>query len=284
MLVKAIDSAYSKGIPLELLKRDHLVISNYNDVDFEGAVDLSLIGTSHPLYTFVNAARFSLPDALASRLYFLTSKKYTSNIKDVESYIYFLIQALYYREPQYEFLKDEIMSIKNEISRTGTFYSKNCDFINIPKKQGTFTDHLIACSFMVSEQAGKDLDLKNIMDVANIIIHLPLVSQFAARTPYIEEPSLSFMGDWNDFVSAGKELFSVVHEIYTKLNGDYWKTYYFFVNNDVIEIAKILSFSDIDESAVDNWVDIPKSFTGDSKTYVSLDNLNYIKWSTISRY
>lgn len=279
MLSKALDVASSKGIPVELLNRDYLLINNYKDADLPNDVLFRDIPISNPLYSFIISARFSLPDALSSKLNFLSSKKYASNVKDFESYLYFAIQTLYYREPQYEFLPSELDKIKSDILKTGTFYSKNCDFKIALTKKGTFSEHLVACSFMLFEEGKIKLDLKAIMDIINIIIHLPIVSQFAARNPYIEEPSMSFMDEWDNFILAAKEMITVVYDLYYKLDEDYWKTYYFFVNNDIIEISKILSFSEIDAEAVDNWVALPKAFTGDSKSMISVDNINYLKWS-----
>jgi hypothetical protein len=296
MLKLAYNNAKNSGIPEALLKRKFVVINNFNDFPLDDVVNLNELPKTSQLLLFTIALRFSLPDALFKRYNFLTSKMYTSQI-DVDSiteYAYYVVASLYSDKSKYDFLEKEIFDIEQQIIETGTYTTSRSDFSAFRQVGGTFADHLIACNFLLGMNESFMLKpcVENNMvpqselhDVIGIINHLPIISQFYARNRYIASPSVKYDSDWKRFILAGENLLSVVFNIYRSLNKDYWKAYYFFVNNDICDIAKVTTFSEIDEEAVDNWVKIPKSFlNNDEGNYVTVDNLNYLKWEDASRY
>jgi hypothetical protein len=294
MLSIAFNMASVKGIPVSLLNREYVVINNYGDAS-EASVKLSDLSPRSDLYVYSIASRFSLPDALLKKYIYLTSKMYTSKIEEelLADYIYYVVAALYSSDVKYEFLEDELLKIEKEVFDTGTFKNSNKDFKSSSYFSGTFSEHMIACNYMlginkhfkINDSESNMVPIDRLMEVISIINHLPIVSQFSARSRSIVEPSMQYSEDWNRFIMAGENLLSLVYNIFKAVGFDYWKAYHFFVNNDVREIANITSFSEIDEEAVDNWVEIPKSLIKrDINNYVTIDNLNYLKWDNYSRY
>lgn len=290
MLEKAIHIATAKGIPAVLTNRKFIDIYDYHPLTYNNIIDLEDIKTDEhkSLFAFVSALQCSLSIALQRRFNFLTHHLYIKNIADFEAYVYFLIGALHYNEKGYEFLENEISEMSQVIEKTGTL-SRTISFNESRSYSGQWNEHLIFSWFQamyskLSFDILSDAHLRDMQAIISIANHMPLLSQFAARNPYINITGNIKQNDWNNFINAGFEIISIIYHIYNMLNKDYWKTYHFFTNNDIRDVASILGISDIDEEAIENWVELPKTFTQYTKTYITVENLNYVKWNESSRY
>lgn len=276
----AKEVALSKGIPSSLLNRKFVnAVLSSTDED----VSIKDLHVKSDDFIFATGLRFSLPNDIFKKYKFLTDKQYASMIPDdiFEDYLYYVISALYSRNTQYEFLEDELARIEAEINKYGTFTGSTKTFSSI-LTSGTLSEHLIYSFY--SELKKTNIDYEELYKIVSIATHIPAVASLQARTAYIAPPSMKYMKEWDKFTEATGELIRIVHSLYNSLNKDYWKAFTFLTNNDLFEIANIFNISDIDEQAVDNWTHIPYSVVGSHNNKLTLDSLNYLKWTDISRY
>lgn len=281
--------ALMKGIPEVLINRDVIVIPVENFytnsvIEFE-----DLNPTSEAAKAF-NAVRFALPTKVISSYRFLMSGEYMYMIKpeEHEAYSLHVIANLLYQGSYFEWLPDEIAAIEDEIIASGTYNSYKRTFItyeSIPMR-AEFKQHLIAAAYIAKDKGYHILEadgmgfipVDRLDRIVNIISHLPFFTNLHINTRNVNfDPQNKH---WIGFINGSSELLALVNNLYVISGFDYWKTYYFILNNDLWSIAAVSGFTDIDKDDMDSWVDLPKSFLNSKDlTNVTEDNLNYSIWS-----
>lgn len=281
--------ALMKGIPEALIKRDVIVIPVENFytnsvIEFE-----DLNSTSEAVKAF-NAVRFALPTKVIRSYRFLMSGEYMHMIKpeDYGAYSLHVIANLLYQGSYFEWLPDEIAAIQDEIIATGTYNSYKRTIItyeSIPMR-ADFKQHLIAAAYIAKVKGYNILDSDNmgfipvdrLNEIAAIISHLPFFTNLHINTPNVNfDPQNK---NWLGFINGSSELLALVNNLYVSSGFDYWKTYYFILNNDLWTIAAVSGFTDIDTDDMNSWVNLPKSFLNvNDLTSITEDNLNYSIWS-----
>lgn len=278
-----------KGIPEVLYSRKKIIvpITNFYTDDI---VFLSDLPVNSELFKAYYGIRFSLPLKTISYYKMLSSVNYLDFIPAGmrHAYFFYLIDALISQGGHFDWLDDEVVKIREEIDETGTyngFKNSTIMFDNIVMRMA-FKEHLIAASFIASVSGkGRILEpdmfgfipLDRLHEIIKLIEHLPFFTEMMIRSPEVKIPVNK--SKWSSFVDASSELLRLVNNLYVNSGYDYWKTYYFILNNELCDIAAVASFSDIDNNVMSEGINIPKVLLTHSKlTEISETNLNYSSW------